>query len=126
MQQNPARFVMLQFSRNPGSRGVILLLLDSNHGSPLQILIEPDWKERVDAADEAYLSELMNEWTRLPAEAISGLVDELCRQSMGPLRVTRRGEMPLPNLHELVEMPARVATPSLLPIEEWLSFRRTS
>lgn len=73
------------------------------------MLIEPDWKERVDAADEAFLSELMNEWTSVPTAEISGLLDELYRQSVGPLRVIRRGYMPLTETHELEEMPTRAA-----------------
>jgi hypothetical protein len=93
MQLNPVRFVMLQFSRHPASPGVTLLILQSNGQTPLEVLVRPDWKKWVDGADHAFLSELMNEWMSIPPTEISPLLDELCRQSMGPLRLIRRGTL---------------------------------
>lgn len=94
MQLNSISFVMLQFSRVPGSTGVTMLILHSDDQTPLELLIRPDWKKRVDAADQAFLSDLMDEWMSIPPTEISRLLDELCMQSRGPLRVSRRGQMP--------------------------------
>lgn len=101
MQLNPVRFVMLQFSRDPGSTGVTLLILHSNDQTPLEVLIRPDWIKWVDATDQAFLSELMDEWMNIPSTEISGLLDELCKQSRGPLRLVRRGQFPGPERREM-------------------------
>jgi hypothetical protein len=103
MQLNPVRFVMLQFSRDPRSTtGLTLLILQSKEQLSLEVLVRPDWKQRVDAADQAFLSELMEEWMSIPPTEVSRLFDELCRQSNGPLRVLRQGQMPVSDHQPMV------------------------
>lgn len=91
MQQNLVNFLVLHFSRF-NKEAVGLLVLDSNDGSPLQVWASPDWKLRVDAADQSYLSGLMDEWRNTAPRDIPALLDELSRQSHGPLRLCDRGQ----------------------------------
>ena len=90
MPQNLVSFVVLQFSRF-NEEAVNLVVLKSHEG-PLRVWLRPDWKHRVDIEDRAYLSDLMDEWRMATAAEIPALLDELSRQSHGPLRVFRRGD----------------------------------
>lgn len=92
MQQNLVSFILLHFSRF-NKEAVGLLVLDSNDGGPLQVWAPPDWKLRVDAEDRNYLSDLMHEWRTTGPREIPALLDELSRQSHGPLRVSNRGRV---------------------------------
>lgn len=91
MQQNPVSFVTLQFSRSP-DEAVGLLVLDFKNGGPLQVWAQSGWQKQVDAEDRAYLSALMGEWAATPVAEIPALMDELSRQSHGPLLALRRGD----------------------------------
>jgi len=84
--------VELQFSRFNNQEAVTLLILVRN-GAKLEVWVRPDWTERLDPQDRAYLSDLMQEWkTAAPAE-IPAILDEISRQSHGPLRVSNSGTL---------------------------------
>lgn len=102
MQQNLVSFVMLRFSRF-NSEAVGLLVLDSNDGGPLQVWVRPDWKLRVDSEDQTYLSDLMDEWRNASPRDIPALLDELSRQSHGPLRVFDKGDVSPDECRMLIE-----------------------
>jgi hypothetical protein len=91
MPQN--RFVMLQFARPSNNMPVDLLIVDSKDGSPLQVWVHPEWEERVHPQDREYLSELMNEWRKANSAQIPAILDELSKQSYGPLRVIEQGQL---------------------------------
>ena len=101
MQQNLVSFVVLHFSRF-NEEAVNLILLNSD-GGPLRVWARPDWKQRLDLEDRAYLSDLMDEWGSATAAEIPALLDELSRQSHGPLRVFHRGDAHAADLQALTE-----------------------
>lgn len=104
MPQNLVKFMVLQFSRRFDNEAVKLLLVDSEDGRPLQVLIHPNWEQRVDhPADQAYLSEMMDEWKHTRPDRIPKLMEELCRQSQGPLRVLRQGHVEAAQFQSLIE-----------------------
>jgi hypothetical protein len=102
MQQNLVSFVVLHFSRF-NKEGINLLVLNSRNGAPLRVWAHPDWKQRVDAEDQAYLSDLIEEWRSASTAEIPALLDELSRQSHGPLRVFRRGDVSAGECRALTE-----------------------
>lgn len=110
MPQNQ-QFAIVQFSRR-GNGGLDMLLLDSRDGSSLQVLVNPDWKKRVDLPDQAYLTELMDEWKSAKHEQIPKILDEICRQSHGPVRMIERGEVSLVGRQALIDRIAGVIKPS--------------
>jgi hypothetical protein len=87
MPQDLVHFVLLQFSPLSREETVNILLVDKEDGSPLQISIDPGWENRVDPTEREYLVALIDDWRNAPAERISDLTNELCRQSRGPLRL---------------------------------------
>jgi hypothetical protein len=89
MQQNLVSFVVLHFSRF-NEEAVNLVVLKSD-GGPLRIWAGPDWKQRLDIEDRAYLSDLIDEWRSATAAEIPAILDEVLRQSHGPPRVFQRG-----------------------------------
>jgi hypothetical protein len=102
MQPNLPSFVELQFSRFNNKEAVTLLILVRN-GAKLEVWVRPDWTERLDPQDQSYLSHLMQEWkTAAPAE-IPALLDELSRQSHGPLRVSNSGRLPADECQGLID-----------------------
>lgn len=92
MRQSLARFSLLRFSRSFRHEGVAVLLLDLTDGNPVQVWIDPDWRQHVDARDQEYLSELIDQWKSTHPSELPSLWEELCRQSQGPLRIVDRGE----------------------------------
>ena len=101
MQQNLVSFVVLHFSRF-NEEAVNLVLLNSSEG-PLRFWAHPDWKQRLDTEDRAYLSDLMDEWRSATAAEIPALLDELSKQSHGPLRVFHRGDAHAADFQALTE-----------------------
>lgn len=101
MQQNLVSFVVLHFSRF-NKEAINLLVLNSD-GASLRVWAHPDWKERVEIEDQTYLSDLMDEWRSASAAEIPALLDELSRQSHGPLRVFRRGDVSADECRALTE-----------------------
>lgn len=91
MQPNLPRFVELQFSRFNDQAVNLLVIVRSAAG--LEVWVHPDWAQRLDAEDRAYLSDLMEEWKSAPPDQISTILDELSRQSHGPLRVSNSGTL---------------------------------
>lgn len=101
MQQNLVSFVVLHFSRF-NKEAFNLVVLKSDEG-PLRIWARPDWKQRLDIEDRAYLSDLMDEWRSATAADIPALLEELSRQSHGPLRVFHRGDAHAADFRALTE-----------------------
>lgn len=97
MQPNQPSFVELQFCRSGKETVNLLLIARSATGFKarmnLEVWIHPGWPQRLDAEDRAYLSDLMAEWKNARPEQISNLLDELSRQSHGPLRVSNSGRL---------------------------------
>lgn len=103
---------MLQFSRSTRSGALNLLLLDSQDGSPLQVCVRADWKKRVDSRDQAYLTDLMDDWKNTEYQQVPELLNELCRQSHGPLRVIERGEVSSAGRQALIDRVMSSVEPS--------------
>src|ERR1700739_1083325 len=95
MPQNLVRYILLHFSPRFSDEGVKLLLIEPQGGGPLQVHIHPNWRQRLDASDQAYLSELIEEWKITPSHKIARRFDELCRLSQGPLRLIEQQYIPL-------------------------------
>jgi hypothetical protein len=91
MQPNLPRFVELQFSLFNDQ--AINLLVIARSAAGLEVWVHPDWAQRLDAEDRAYLSDLMEEWKSAPPDEIPTILDELSRQSHGPLRVSNSGTL---------------------------------
>lgn len=104
MQQNPVNFVLLQFSRRFNDNEAFkMLLVHSDSGGPLQVWIPPNWEQRVEAVDRAYLHDLIEEWRSTPPDRIVALIDELCRQSQGPIKLLDRGRASAEECQALIE-----------------------
>lgn len=91
MQPNLPRFVELQFSRFNDQ--AVNLLVIARSAANLEVWVRPDWAQRLDPEDRAYLSDLMEEWKSAPLDEISSILDELSRQSHGPLRASNSGAL---------------------------------
>jgi hypothetical protein len=102
MQPNLPSFVELQFSRFNNKEAVTLLILVRNR-TKLEVWVRPDWTERLDPQDQAYLSSLMQEWKAATPAEIPALLDELSRQSHGPLRVSNSGRLPANECQGLID-----------------------
>jgi hypothetical protein len=110
MPQNLVNFVMLQFSRRFGDEAIKMLLVDLDDGGPLQIWTPPNWAKQISVTDQAYLTELMEEWRNTPPDRIAALVSELCRQSHGPLRLLDRGRVSRAECQTLIDAIASSGT----------------
>lgn len=85
--------MLLQFSRCLDKQTTKLLLIDFEDGTPLRVLIDPNWKQKMTLKDQHYLTDLTEEWKSLKAAQIPSLLDELLRQSAGPLIVVDQGHV---------------------------------
>jgi len=85
--------MLLQFSRCLDKQTIKLLLIDFEDGTPLRVLIDPKWKQKITLIDQHYLTDLMDEWKSLKAGQLPSLLDELLRQSAGPLIVVDQGHV---------------------------------
>lgn len=103
MQRNLARFSLLRFSRSFHREGVAVLLLDSMNGDPLQVWIDPDWRQHIHIRDQEYLSELIDQCRKTRSTELHLIWDELCQQSQGPLRIIDRGEASASDLKTLTQ-----------------------
>jgi hypothetical protein len=101
MQQNLVSFVVLHFSRF-NEEAINLVVLKSD-GGLLRVWAHPDWKQRLDTEDQTFLSDLMDEWRSATAAEIPAILEELSKQSHGPLRVFRRGDASASEFHALTE-----------------------
>lgn len=101
MQQNLVSFVVLRFSRfNEEAINLVVLKSDEER---LRIWAHPDWKQRLDIEDRTYLSDLIDEWRSATAPESPAILNELLRQSHGPLTVFRRGDVSAGEWHALIE-----------------------
>lgn len=103
MQQNLAKFVMLRFSRELIGPAIPLLLINCGDGSPLQVCIHPGWKQLPDSTDQAFLAALVDEWKALDPLEIPLLFAELERQSRGPIRFSKQGQVTVAECERMIE-----------------------
>lgn len=94
MQQNRVNFVLLQYSRCFNDDEAFRILLVHYHNEdPLEVWIPPNWAQRVETADRPYLCDLVEDWRSTRPDQIPALIDELCRQSQGPIKLIDRGHI---------------------------------
>lgn len=103
MQRNLVNFALLQFSRGfSDDEAVKILLVHSCDGEFLQGHISPHWEGQVNAADRAYLYELLEDWRSTPPDQIGALTNELCRQSQGPIKLLDYGRTSVAECRALI------------------------
>lgn len=86
----PLRYVVLKFGRHLRDGSVKILLRIEENG--LEVWIQADWKIKIDPSDQIYLMDLIEEWIYEPPSQIPALLEELSRQSLGPLTIFEEGQ----------------------------------
>lgn len=56
-----------------------------------EVVVRPDWKQRVDPKHHEYFELMMNNWRAATEEELPGLMEELAELPLGPLRAVEAG-----------------------------------